>query len=144
MSIGAGLVLIAIGAILRFGISTVSTHGFSVHTIGDILMLVGILGVLWLVVWAPTLRTHRSENVTVQLGSRGFVTFPPLVLPSFFRPNGPWCPHPRRSTVGLWPIPGIQARSPGRTKGSPACPADGAAFRCAPSAPRSGSGCCGR
>jgi hypothetical protein len=54
MSIGAGLVLIAVGAILRFGISTVSTHGFSIHTIGDILMLVGILGVvLWLVVWAP-------------------------------------------------------------------------------------------
>jgi hypothetical protein len=54
MSIGAGLVLIVIGAILRFGISTVSTHGFSIHTIGDIFILVGILGViLWLVVWAP-------------------------------------------------------------------------------------------
>ena len=54
MSIGAGLVLIAVGAILRFGISTVSTHGFSIHTIGDVLILVGILGVaLWLVVWAP-------------------------------------------------------------------------------------------
>jgi hypothetical protein len=54
MSIGAGLVLIAIGAILRFGISTVSTHGFSIHTIGDILILVGVLGViLWMVVWAP-------------------------------------------------------------------------------------------
>ena len=54
MRIGVGLVLIAVGAILRFGISTVSTHGISIHTIGDILMLVGILGVaLWLVVWAP-------------------------------------------------------------------------------------------
>jgi hypothetical protein len=54
MSIGAGLVLIAVGAILRFGISTVSTHGFSIHTIGDILILVGILGVvLWMVIWAP-------------------------------------------------------------------------------------------
>jgi hypothetical protein len=54
MSIGAGLVLIAVGAILRFGIATVSTHGFSIHTIGDILILVGILGVvLWMVVWAP-------------------------------------------------------------------------------------------
>jgi hypothetical protein len=54
MSIGAGLVLIAVGAILRFGISTVSTHGFSIHTIGDILILVGILGVvLWLIIWAP-------------------------------------------------------------------------------------------
>ncbi|HEY2553398.1 MAG TPA: hypothetical protein VGI64_22770 [Streptosporangiaceae bacterium] len=54
MTIGAGLFLIAVGAILRFGISTVSTHGFSVHTIGVILMAVGVLGVLlWLVVWAP-------------------------------------------------------------------------------------------
>jgi hypothetical protein len=54
MSIGVGLALIAIGAILRFGISTVSTHGFSIHTTGDILILVGILGVvLWLVIWAP-------------------------------------------------------------------------------------------
>ena len=61
MSIGAGLVLIAVGAILRFGISTVSTHGFSVHTIGDILILVGILGVvLWLVVWAPWGYRRRS------------------------------------------------------------------------------------
>ena len=60
MSIGAGLVLIAVGAILRFGISTVSTHGFSIHTIGDILILVGILGVvLWLVVWAPWARGRR-------------------------------------------------------------------------------------
>ena len=54
MTIGAGLVLIAVGAILRFGISTANTHGIAVHTIGDILMAVGALGVvLWLVVWAP-------------------------------------------------------------------------------------------
>jgi hypothetical protein len=46
MRIGAGLALIAIGAILRFAISTVSTHGVAVHTIGDILMLVGVLGVV--------------------------------------------------------------------------------------------------
>jgi hypothetical protein len=60
MRIGAGLLLIAVGAILRFGISTVSTHGIAIHTIGDILMLVGILGVvLWLVVWAPWDRRQR-------------------------------------------------------------------------------------
>ena len=54
MRIGAGLLLIAVGAILRFGISTVSTHGVAIHTIGDILMIVGVLGVvLWLVVSAP-------------------------------------------------------------------------------------------
>jgi len=53
MRIGAGLVLIAIGAILRFGISTVSTHGIAIHTVGDILIVVGIVGVvLMLLLWA--------------------------------------------------------------------------------------------
>jgi hypothetical protein len=64
MTIGAGILLIAVGAILRFGISTVSTHGFGVHTIGDILMVVGALGVvLWLLVfapWAPRARSRRT------------------------------------------------------------------------------------
>jgi hypothetical protein len=61
MKIGAGLFLIAVGAILRFGISTVSTHGIAIHTIGDILMAVGILGVLlWLVIWAPWSRDRRA------------------------------------------------------------------------------------
>ena len=60
MRIGAGLLLIAVGAILRFGISTVSTHGVAIHTIGDILMVVGVLGVvLWMVVWAPWSRSRR-------------------------------------------------------------------------------------
>jgi len=64
MTIGAGILLIAVGAILRFGISTVSTHGFGIHTIGDILMFVGALGVvLWLLVfapWAPRTRSRRT------------------------------------------------------------------------------------
>ena len=64
MTIGAGILLIAVGAILRFGISTVSTHGFGIHTIGDILMLIGALGVvLWLLVfapWAPRARSRRT------------------------------------------------------------------------------------
>jgi hypothetical protein len=63
MTIGAGIFLIALGAILRFGISTVSTHGFGVHTIGDILMVVGVLGVvLWLLVWAPWAPRARSRR----------------------------------------------------------------------------------
>lgn len=63
MTIGAGIFLIAVGAILRFGISTVSTHGFGIHTIGDILMLVGALGVvLWLLVWAPWAPRARSRR----------------------------------------------------------------------------------
>lgn len=63
MTIGAGLILIAVGAILRFGISTVSTHGFGVHTIGDILMIIGAIGVvLWLLVWAPWAPRARSRR----------------------------------------------------------------------------------
>jgi heme/copper-type cytochrome/quinol oxidase subunit 2 len=63
MTIGAALVLIAIGAILRFAIATVSTHGVDVHTIGVILMIVGVAGViLWMFVWAPWVR--RRSNST--------------------------------------------------------------------------------
>ena len=65
MRIGAGLLLIAVGAILRFGISTAFTHGVAIHTIGDILILVGVLGVvLWLVVWAPWTRGRRPAYRT--------------------------------------------------------------------------------
>jgi hypothetical protein len=61
MKIGAALVLLAVGAILRFAIVTVSTHGVNVHTIGDILMVVGALGlILWLIVWAPWSRRRET------------------------------------------------------------------------------------
>jgi len=60
MRIGAGLLLIAVGAVLRFGIATVSTRGIAIHTIGDILMIVGVLGVvLWLVASAPWSRRRQ-------------------------------------------------------------------------------------
>lgn len=60
MTIGAALVLIAVGAILRFAVQTVSTHGFDIHTVGDILMGIGIVGlILWLVIWAPRARGRR-------------------------------------------------------------------------------------
>ena len=61
MTIGAALFLIAVGAVLRFGVTTAFTHGFSVHTIGDILMIVGALGVvLWLIMWGPWSRSRHS------------------------------------------------------------------------------------
>jgi hypothetical protein len=61
MTIGAALLLIAAGAILRFAISTTSTHGVNLHTIGDILMVVGVIGVIvWAIVWAPWARRRRT------------------------------------------------------------------------------------
>jgi hypothetical protein len=60
MTIGAALLLLAAGAVLRFAVATSSIHGIDLHTIGDILMIVGVLGlVLWLVVWAPWARSRR-------------------------------------------------------------------------------------
>lgn len=54
MALGTSLFLIAAGAVLRFAVS-VSTHGFSIHTIGVILMVVGGIGLLisllWMAMW---------------------------------------------------------------------------------------------
>lgn len=62
MTIGAALVLIAVGAILRFALATATTHGVNLHTIGDILMGVGILGlILWMAIWGPAARGRRRR-----------------------------------------------------------------------------------
>jgi beta-lactamase regulating signal transducer with metallopeptidase domain len=45
MGIGVSIFLIAVGAVLRFAV-TVSTHGFNIHTVGVILLIVGIVGLL--------------------------------------------------------------------------------------------------
>jgi sulfite exporter TauE/SafE len=54
MALGTSLVLIAVGAVLRFAVS-VSTHGFNIHTVGVILMVVGVVGLLisllWMTMW---------------------------------------------------------------------------------------------
>jgi uncharacterized protein DUF6458 len=61
MTIGVALFLLAVGAILRFAVTSVSTHGINVHTVGDILMIVGVVGlVIWLFVWAPWARSRRA------------------------------------------------------------------------------------
>ena len=61
MGIGTSLVLIAIGAVLRFAVS-VSPHGFSVHTIGVILMIVGIIGLLISLLWVTIWRDRRATR----------------------------------------------------------------------------------
>lgn len=44
MGIGASVFLIAVGAILAWGIDVESTSGFDINTIGVILMIVGAVG----------------------------------------------------------------------------------------------------
>ena len=52
MGIGVGLILIAVGAILAWAVD-VSTSGVNLHTVGYILLVVGIVGVVFsLVFWS--------------------------------------------------------------------------------------------
>ncbi len=63
MGIGASLVLIALGAILAFATDW-SVSGFDLRTIGVILMIVGVLGLLLtLVVWGPRRRSAAAPDV---------------------------------------------------------------------------------
>jgi beta-lactamase regulating signal transducer with metallopeptidase domain len=62
MGIGVGIFLAAVGAILTFAVSVTAT-GFNIHTIGIILMIVGIAGILLdLVLFMP--RRRRTTVVT--------------------------------------------------------------------------------
>jgi sulfite exporter TauE/SafE len=64
MGIGTSLLLIAVGAILRFAIH-VSTSGFSIHTIGLILMVVGAIGLLISLFAASLWRDRAGRGTTV-------------------------------------------------------------------------------
>ena len=62
MTIGAALLLIAAGAVLRFAVATTAIYGIDLHMIGDILMAVGAVGLLlWLVIWLPRTRARASR-----------------------------------------------------------------------------------
>ena len=69
MGLGGSLILIAIGAILRWAISA-STSGVNIHTIGLILLIVGgigfVISLLWMAFYAD-----RSTRATYTDGTRG-------------------------------------------------------------------------
>ena len=51
MGIGTSIFLIALGAILKFAVTT-SVSGISLATVGVILMVVGIVGLVASLIWA--------------------------------------------------------------------------------------------
>jgi len=78
MGVGTSIVLIAVGAILRFAVS-VTAKGFNIHSIGIILMIVGALGlVLSMVFWSSWGGfggggSYRRQRRVSSDGAGGFV-----------------------------------------------------------------------
>ncbi|HZC72676.1 MAG TPA: hypothetical protein VE442_18405 [Jatrophihabitans sp.] len=60
MGIAASLCVIAVGAILRFAVHVDHPSGFSIHTAGVILMIVGALG---LIASAVFMTMRRRTNI---------------------------------------------------------------------------------
>jgi hypothetical protein len=63
MSTGTCIALIALGAILRYAVTTTQTHGINVHVVGLIVLLAGVLGLLLsLLVWSPLNPNRRRAG----------------------------------------------------------------------------------
>jgi hypothetical protein len=61
MTIGSSVFLIAVGAILRYAV-TATVSGVSIQTIGLILMLAGILGLVLSLFYVLSWRTRRASG----------------------------------------------------------------------------------
>jgi hypothetical protein len=74
MRIGSSLVLIAVGAILKFAVTT-SVSGINVSVVGVVLMLVGLAGLVITLVMA---NTARRTDVVHHTAPEGYTeTLPP-------------------------------------------------------------------
>jgi Domain of unknown function (DUF6458) len=62
MGIGTSIFLIAVGAILKFAVHT-SVSGLSLQTVGVILMVVGVLGLILSFIWLASWRDRRRDVV---------------------------------------------------------------------------------
>jgi len=65
VAIGTSILLIAIGAILKFAVN-VDTDGFNLNTIGVILMVVGILGLLISLLMGSLWADRRASRTVVR------------------------------------------------------------------------------
>lgn len=68
MATGLSLFFLAVGAVLTFAIDT-TVNGVDLDTIGVILMVIGLLGMLFsLVLWDNWSPRHRDDDVVVDRG----------------------------------------------------------------------------
>ena len=64
MSVGVSLFLFAVGAILRYAV-TWNPEDVNIETVGLILMLVGIVGLIFSLLWMFALTDRRRDTRTV-------------------------------------------------------------------------------
>jgi uncharacterized membrane protein YhaH (DUF805 family) len=76
MGIGGSLVLIAIGAILKFAVTT-KVNGIDLSTVGVVLMIVGILGLL---ISLALLTARRRTDVRYRRDGATYVEPPPTPI----------------------------------------------------------------
>jgi hypothetical protein len=62
MSIGASIFLLVVGAILTFAVN-VSTEGFNINTVGIILMVAGVVGLLMSLLFWSSFSPYRRRSV---------------------------------------------------------------------------------
>jgi hypothetical protein len=62
MSIGASIFLLVIGAILTFAVN-VTTEGFNINTVGIILMVAGVVGLLLSLLFWSSFSPYRRRRV---------------------------------------------------------------------------------
>ncbi|HKP98921.1 MAG TPA: DUF6458 family protein [Actinomycetes bacterium] len=61
MSIGASIFLLVIGAILTFAVN-VTTEGFNINTVGIILMVAGVIGLLLSLLFWSSFSPYRRRS----------------------------------------------------------------------------------
>ena len=62
MSIGASIFLLVVGAILTFAVN-VSAEGFNINTVGIILMVAGVIGLLLSLLFWSSFSPYRRRRV---------------------------------------------------------------------------------
>jgi uncharacterized membrane protein len=76
MTVGTSVLLIAVGAILKFAVHT-SVSGLDIHTIGVILMVAGVVGLVlslfWLTMWRDRRRGVVDDRRDVVVDDRPYV-----------------------------------------------------------------------
>jgi membrane protein YdbS with pleckstrin-like domain len=70
MTFGGSILLIVVGAILRFAVH-VHTKGFNLHTVGLILMIAGVVGLI-IAIWQWAVWSRRSRQQEVPVDGRRY------------------------------------------------------------------------